>query len=160
MSILGRFALRPGPRRRRWALVLVLMMAGLGGLAVSASAAHEAPTLGVSTDPHTEGFGEVAPARIYLGGDPTGLVTDIHWRGWGHRRAIGHGTGWWVPPGAIVAHGHYAPVRVVAWALGHCGGHRAYRKVQWYFPEYNRHGHQPPGTSLEPGLAMKPCSIP
>src|SRR6202022_2254142 len=41
--------------------------------------------------PNAEGRGTMQPARIYNGGDRSGLVTDIHWNNWGQSEAIGTG---------------------------------------------------------------------
>src|SRR5579872_2840325 len=41
--------------------------------------------------PFSEGWGTVRPSRIFNGGDPSGLVTQIHWTSWGGSVAVGHG---------------------------------------------------------------------
>ena len=57
------------------------------------AAAHAAgPTLGIPGPPNSEGFGEISPDTVFLGGDPTGLVTKVHWQGWGRSTAIGTGS--------------------------------------------------------------------
>jgi hypothetical protein len=92
-----------------------------------------------------------------LGGDISGLVSHIHWSRWGRPKAIGHGKGWYIPPGGFTASGHYARARVLAWNLGYCNGQWAYRKGEWYFPEYHRHGHFPEGTYFSLRYAMDLC---
>jgi hypothetical protein len=99
----------------------------------------------------------VRPKRIFLGGDISGLVSHVHWRRWGRARAVGRGRGWYIPPGSFTADGHYARARLVAWDLGSCGSRRAYRRFEWYFPEYHRHGHSPEATYFDPDLAMHVC---
>lgn len=95
------------------------------------------PTLGVRWAPTSAGFGEVAPKRIFLGGDPTGDVTDIHWMHWGGATATGTGTSTYVADDQTVSQSRVEPVTITAFRLGTCGGHPAYRAVQWTFP---RHG--------------------
>lgn len=92
------------------------------------------PVLGHNTLLNSEGFGEIRPKRIYLGGDPEGLVDDIAWDNWGGPQATGHGTGIYVAPNQTVAEGTGLPVTVIAYELGQCGGVLAYRSVIWYFP--------------------------
>ncbi|HEY5431654.1 MAG TPA: hypothetical protein VIK04_21260 [Solirubrobacteraceae bacterium] len=103
--------------------------------AAAAAQAGTAPTLGISRAPSQEGYGQVEPRTIFNGGDPTGLVTHVHWTHWGQPRAMGSGIGDWVWPGLSVAGGS-TPVRatVVAFDLGSCAGRPAYRKIAWYFP--------------------------
>jgi hypothetical protein len=124
----------------------------------STVAARPLPTLGIASDSPAVGFGEIEPNVVSLGGDPTSVVTNVRWRTWGGPRAIGSGKGWFLPPNAPdVAHGHYAKARLIAWDRGYCEGQRAYRRVEWYFPEYNRGGHSPPGTYLDAKYATKAC---
>jgi hypothetical protein len=98
-----------------------------------------APTVAPSTLGLTEawfqgaGFGEVEPSTVFLGGDPTGMVTSIHWSSWGGAEATGSGTGWYVPPKAVTAGGSHQPATVIAFDLGSCAEHPAYQKVEWYF---------------------------
>lgn len=84
------------------------------------------------------GFGQVRPARIDNGGDPTGLVTGIAWRSWGTSRAIGTGQAEWVGPHQSVANGHQEQATVVAFRLGICNGKQMYRAVEWYFPQHGQ----------------------
>jgi hypothetical protein len=111
-----------------------------------------APVLGrVAGDfAHGAGFGQVKPARIDNGGDPTGLVTHISWKSWGGGHATGTGTGTWVGPHQAVAQGRPATVTVEAFRLGMCHGKLAYRAVEWYFP-----GH---GQSFNPHRYENICS--
>ena len=146
-------------RLRPTALGLMVMIAALAGPGAGAAEGAALPTLGLPGPPRSKGFGEVRPPVVYLGGaDPTGLVRHIHWRRWGKAKAIGRGTGWWVPPNKFTDEGHYARARLVAWDLGTCGGHRAYRRFEWYYPEYNRGGHRPPGTYFSARYAMHVCN--
>jgi hypothetical protein len=139
-------------------VVLLAIVAVAGLLSAGVAGAHSVPTFGLPSEPRAEGFGEVRPATIFLGGDPSGLVSHIHWRRWGKPKAIGRGKGWYIPPGGGTSDGHTARARLVAWDLGYCGGQWAYRKAEWYFPEYHRHGHFPDATYFDPNLAMKICA--
>ena len=84
------------------------------------------------------GFGQTEPAKIFNGGDPTGLVTQIAWKSWGGPQAIGSGTSEYVGPGQSVATGTPQPVTVVAFHLGNCHGTLMYRAVEWYFPQHGQ----------------------
>jgi hypothetical protein len=47
---------------------------------------------GQMAGPEQEGWGEVAPALISLGGaSASGTISDIHWASWGGKVAVGHG---------------------------------------------------------------------
>lgn len=84
------------------------------------------------------GFGQARPAKIFNGGDPTGLVTKITWHSWGGPQAIASGTSEYVGPGQSVATGTAQPVTVVAFKLGNCHGIRMYKAVEWYFPQHGQ----------------------
>lgn len=102
------------------------------------STVDEVPVLGTDWEElNLKGYGQSRPPVIYNGEDPSGLVTHIRWQSWGGQTAIGEGTAWYVGTGArIVADGHEAPVRVVAFHLGTCGTYRAYTAIEWYFPQH------------------------
>jgi hypothetical protein len=108
------------------------------------------PILAGPWGPHQNGYGQVAPTTIFNGGDPTGLVTHIHWNSWGGPRATGTGTAEWVGPHQDVAQGHAALATVVAFHLGTCHGRRAYDALEWYFPTH--------GQSFSAGDYIDPCS--
>lgn len=80
-----------------------------------------------------QGFGQVKPAKIFNGGDPTGLVTGITWSSWGGPQATGSGMSDYVGPNQSVASGTQKPVTVVAFKLGTCHGTLMYKAVEWYF---------------------------
>jgi hypothetical protein len=92
------------------------------------------PTLGTKWNPNAEGFGTVRPARIFNGGDPTGLLMNVTWSSWGGSTAKGMGTGYYEPPNAPVAASTAQPADVEAFDLGTCKGKPAYLRVQWWFP--------------------------
>lgn len=119
------------PMHWRGAIATVMLIVGVSA---APAAAASAPTLGLHQH-FTQGFGHVRPRIVSYGGDPTSLVTDVHWRSWGGARAVGEGTADWVWPGWCVACGStQLRATVVAFGLARCGGHPAYRHVEWYFP--------------------------
>jgi hypothetical protein len=85
-----------------------------------------------------QGFGQVKPAVVDNGGDPTGLVTGITWHSWGGSSATGTGTSDYVGPNQTVANGTQQPVTIVAFDPGDCGGRLMYRAVEWYFPQHGQ----------------------
>jgi hypothetical protein len=82
-----------------------------------------------------KGFGQVRPAEVFNGGDPTGLVTGITWQSWGGATATGTGTGAFDPPNEPVAASKQEKATIVAFNLGTCDGKLMYQAVEWYFPE-------------------------
>ena len=124
-------------------LPAMILLAGCGMQLVSASqtASHqERPVLGrlAGDFSHGSGFGQTEPAKIFNGGDPTGLVSKIHWSGWGGRRATGTGMAEYIGPGQSVATGRQARATVVAFHLGRCHGRLMYKAVEWYFPQHGQ----------------------
>jgi glutamate mutase epsilon subunit len=99
---------------------------------------------------HGQGFGEVQPATVFNGGDPTGLVQGITWSSWGGSTATGTGTSDYVGPRQIVATGTQEKVTIVAFDLGTCSGKLMYRAVEWYFPQH--------GQSFNPGQYEDICT--
>ena len=108
--------------------------------AASAGPPAAVPTLGqpAGVFAHGQGFGQVKPAEIFNGGDPTGLVTRVIWRSWGGAQAVATGISDYVGPGQTVAGGKEEPVTVVAFNLGICDGRLMYRAVEWYFPQHKQ----------------------
>jgi hypothetical protein len=116
-----------------------------------AGAAGRVPVLAGPWAGGQQGYGHVRPRTIFNGGDPTGLVTDIHWRSWGGRRAIGTGTGFWVKPREIVVQGHFEKgARIVLFHRGRCHGRPAYNAIERYYP---RHGQK-----FSPGDDINACT--
>jgi hypothetical protein len=108
-----------------------------GGAGGNGAGSGTSTTLGVATafGPPAVGFGQVRPAEISLGGDPTGLLTGITWQSWGGNQATGTGTSTYVGPNQTVAQGTEETATVVAFDLGSCGGKPAYQQVKWFFPQ-------------------------
>jgi hypothetical protein len=96
------------------------------------------PTLGhpVGDFSGGKGFGQVKPATVFNGGDPTGLVSGVVWQSWGGPTATGTGTSDYVGPDQTVAGGSQEPATVVAFNLGMCDGTLMYRAVEWFFPQH------------------------
>ena len=107
---------------------------------VSSAAAAVVPTLGrpAGLFANGKGFGQVRPAEVFNGGDPTGLVTGISWQSWGGPTATGTGTGTYDPPGVPVAAAKPQPATIVAFNLGTCDGKVMYQAVEWYFPQHGQ----------------------
>jgi hypothetical protein len=80
--------------------------------------------------PSGAGWGTAQPRKIYNGGDPSGLVSEIQWTGWGGPTAVGYGIGSIFKP-----HGGYYSQPVLtelrATGLGQCtpGGPPAYTRL-------------------------------
>ena len=116
-----------------------------GTATVPASASPSASPAGVPTlgqlagdFAQGQGFGQVKPARIFNGGDPTGLVTHVVWSSWGGTQATATGTAEYVGPNQSVASGTEESATVVAFDLGTCDGKYMYQAIEWYFPQHNQ----------------------
>ena len=97
---------QPGAMRFVVAVSLVcLILAGCGG-ATGPSGTHRArPTSRPATAANGPvvlgaksfvvwggiGFGTAHPTKLVVGGDPSVMITRIHWHGWGRQRAAGVG---------------------------------------------------------------------
>ncbi len=108
--------------------------------AASTAAPPAVPVLGrlAGVFAHGSGFGQVRPAEIFNGGDPTGLVSKITWQSWGGATATGSGTTTYVPASEPVADGRPETATVVAFDLGSCHGTFMYQAVEWYFPQHGQ----------------------
>ena len=136
-------------RVRRLRLLLLICGLGLATPALASTLGHPAAAspsarpasvvvLGSrSFAPSGAGWGHAHPTRIFNGGDPSGLVSNIHWTGWGHSIAIGRGLSSIFKP-----HGGYYPqlvaVELHASNLGRCtaGGPLAYRRLSIRVPSH------------------------
>jgi hypothetical protein len=136
--------------RAPWAAALVALAllappaAELASGAAPTLRAAPPPVLGAKAfaGPYGEGWGTVRPPTIFNGGDPSGLVSDIHWSSWGGPTAIGWGRNAIFKPGG----GYYArpvAIKLKAGGLGHCGARRAYTRLAVRVPKR-------PGGSLGP----------
>ena len=108
------------------------------------------PVLGHAWGSDQQGYGTAGPATIDNGGDPTGLVSDVHWSGWGDAQAIATGVSTYVGPNQIVADGTQQPATVVAWNLGTCHGAPSYNAVEWFFPQH--------GAKFDPNNYINACT--
>ncbi len=122
------------------------------GTATAPASPAAVPTLGqlAGDFAHGTGFGEVKPAEIFNGGDPSGLVTHVVWSAWGGAQATATGTAEYVGPNQTVAQGTEETATVVAFDLGTCDGKLMYQAVEWYFPEN--------GQSFSPGTYEDICT--
>jgi hypothetical protein len=95
--------------------------------------------------PNGSGWGGPEPERVFNGGDPSGLITEIHWRSWGGKEAIGFGrTPIFKPRG-----GYYpglVQIELRAHALGRCGIQPAYTGLSVRVPRH-------PGGPLGPWVS-------
>jgi hypothetical protein len=76
------------------------------------------------------GWGNQHPSEIFNGGDPSGLVTHIHWSSWGGRTASGHGLNAIFKPTG----GYYSElvtIQLHAYHKGRCTAHgpMAYQRL-------------------------------
>jgi hypothetical protein len=83
--------------------------------------------------PSAKGFGEAQPSTIFLGGDPTGLVTDVTWSSWGAATANGMGTAVNAAHSTVASAPH-EQATVVASNPQTCNGVTMYTRLVWYFP--------------------------
>jgi hypothetical protein len=127
------------PRTRRLTLPLAVLLVTIVMAAVAAASAGAAanPVLGSKafTGSIGKGFGTAEPSEIFNGGDPSGLVTKIHWTGWGNPTAIGSGLNPIFKPGG----GYYAKpakIELRATDLGKCGSRSAYTKLEGRVPKH------------------------
>jgi hypothetical protein len=125
-------------KRRRLMLVLSALALAVGlsnAVAVGGSAQvrdsrGEGVVLGgvAYGAPNGAGWGEERPREIFNGGDPSGLISKVHWSSWGGAVARGHGRNSIFKP-----HGGYYPRQVViqlkAKRIGSCEGRRAYLRL-------------------------------
>jgi len=117
--------------RRATIGVLLAMLVATGGVMASSAAGGAGSVILGSAEfakPDGAGWGSAQPARIYNGGDPSGLVTEIHWTSWGGSTAIGYGLNSIFKAGG----GYYSRPVIVelrAQSLGHCGGRPAYTQL-------------------------------
>jgi hypothetical protein len=116
-----------------------------GTATVPASASSSASSAGVPTlgqlagdFAQGQGFGQVKPAKIFNGGDPTGLVTNVVWSSWGGTQATATGTAEYVGPNQSVAGGTEESATVIAFDLGTCDGKYMYQAIEWYFPQHDQ----------------------
>ncbi|HUO74095.1 MAG TPA: hypothetical protein VMU39_25200 [Solirubrobacteraceae bacterium] len=132
--------------------LIILVVTAIAVVLVATATAAQQPIISPKADPYyrydglrgTKGFGLVKPREIYYGGDPTGLVCDIHWHSWGGRVARGTGVGWYVSGNQSVGQGHAAIATVTASQLGTWKHRPAYNRLTWSFP---KHGRERPASS-------------
>jgi len=85
--------------------------------------------------PSGHGFGTAQPGTIFNGGDPSGLVTHIHWSSWGGSVATGKGlNAIFKPQGGY--YGQLVTIQLRAYDVGRCTplGPLAYRRLSVRVP--------------------------
>ena len=114
--------------------LLLLALAGLAaGCGGGRAERAKAPTLGVVWSPGGQrGYGHAEPTTVFNGGEPTGRVDHVRWRGWGENRTVGFGRGWF-PRGQLRPGFRRVRVKLVASGLGTCRGRRAYTGIEFFF---------------------------
>lgn len=121
---------------------IALILASISALAIPAAANAEAQPMGPApvlgskqfSEPYGAGFGHPEPEVIFNGGDPSGEVSEIHWRSWGGPIAIGYGRNPIFRPGG----GYYRKlgrVELRANQLGKCAGKTAYTRLEIRAPK-------------------------
>ena len=84
--------MRKRATKTRTALVSAFVVASVVVLMPVAAAGSSGLVLGARAfAPNGEGWGTVRPSKIFNGGDPSGLVTHIHWTKWGAGARSGSG---------------------------------------------------------------------
>jgi hypothetical protein len=116
------------------AATALILLAGCG--AHHARIAAVSPTLGRVWALNQQGYGQREPSKIFNGGDPSGMVTEIRWQDWGAAKAIGEGKALYVTK--YVFNAPMESARVVAFDLGKCGSSLSYRAIEWYFPQHGQ----------------------
>lgn len=123
---------------------IALILAVLGTCLAGASLANAeepmttaAPVLGSKqfSEPYGAGFGHPEPEVIFNGGDPSGEVSEIHWRSWGGQVAIGYGR----EPLFRPQGGYYRKlgrVELRANKLAKCAGKPAYTRLEIRAPKH------------------------
>jgi hypothetical protein len=84
--------------------------------------------------PNGTGWGTSKPMEIFNGGDPSGLITEVHWSSWGGAEAIGSGRNPIFKPQG----GYYrnpVSIKLKASGLGRCGGQPAYTRLSFREPK-------------------------
>ena len=121
---------------------IALILAAITALAIPVAANAEAepmsevPVLGSKqfSEPYGAGFGHPEPEVIFNGGDPSGEVSETHWRSWGGQVAIGYGRNPIFRPQG----GYYRKlgrVELRANVLGKCAGKPAYTRLEIRAPK-------------------------
>ena len=114
------------------AVAVVALCATSGLVSARAVSARRTVVLGSKRGalPARYGFGTARPSAIFNGGDPSGLVTHIHWTSWGQSVATGRGlNAIFMPEGGYYA--QLVTIQLRAYDIGRCTprGPLAYRRL-------------------------------
>jgi hypothetical protein len=126
--------------RRLLLITLMVVASTLMGVAQSsvAVAAGRAPGLGSKTYETlggATGWGAVKPRQIFNGGDPSGHVSSLTWKGWGSSVALGTGKGFvFAPGGGYFPHQLREQLRASDVSRCTASGPRAYTRLEVRVP--------------------------
>jgi hypothetical protein len=126
-----------------WARTIpVILAVVVFGMASASNALAGIVLGGKAFAPNGEGWGTERPRRIFNGGDPSGLITNVHWSTWGGRVAFGWGrNSIFKPNGGYYR--HPVTIKLRAKRIGGCEGRRAYTQLSFRSPSH-------PGGNLGP----------
>jgi hypothetical protein len=115
--------------RRSWKGLLAAAVATLALVVAPAAIGATNVVLGAKAfAPNGTGWGTAEPAEIFNGGDPSGLIAEVHWSSWGGATASGVGRNPIFKP-----HGGYyrkpVAIQLKASGLGRCAGKPAYSRL-------------------------------
>jgi hypothetical protein len=115
---------------KRWALLVALAATIPLALAAPSSGAAARVVLGgaIYGGERGEGWGTARPHTIFNGGDPSGLISNVHWSSWGGAEAHGRGRHPIFKPGGGY-YRHAVAAQLKAKRIGRCEGRRAYLKL-------------------------------
>jgi hypothetical protein len=126
---------------RRLILISLMVIAStlvMGAEGSVAGAAGKAPVLGSRTYKQlggATGWGEVKPRQIFNGGDPSGHVSALTWKGWGSPVAVGTGKGFvFAPTGGYFPHQQREQLRASGLSRCSASGPRAYTHLEVRVP--------------------------
>ena len=89
------------------------------------------PTLGKAWAQGLKGYGQVRPQAIFDGNSIYNWVGNVTWKSWGGPRAIGTGYMKDLSHASNAVLAPWGEVMVVAYDLGPCDGHLAYRRIEF-----------------------------
>jgi hypothetical protein len=115
------------------------LLAGIAGIVPGTTATSFAKTTKTTrivlgsraSAPDGKGWGTTAPTTIFNGGDPSGLVTHVHWQNWGKSTATGWGlTSIYKPTGGYYSKLVKVELRATDIARNTQTGAREYMRLQ------------------------------
>lgn len=119
--------------------LLACLIASVVLVPQAAGAAPNSIVLGRVYESGLAGFATAHPATVALGWNATSQFTGLRWTAWGAPEAVGHGEALFSPPGQPQSASVMRALEIVAFNLGTCGGHVAYRAMEYFFPGEGQH---------------------